>query len=97
MPDLLTMDDFKPHVGKTVRFAGGAHELVLESVQGEGVAPQGWPRAPFIVTFRGPKPGPVMAEGFYECEIADGPTLGLHVSPIHTPQPDRQDYQAAFN
>jgi hypothetical protein len=33
----------------------------------------------------------------YECEIEGGPTYRIYVNPVHTPQPDHQEYQAVFN
>jgi hypothetical protein len=51
----------------------------------------------FVVIFRGRSKTDVMPAGLCECEIENGPVHGLYVMPIHTPRPDRQDYQAAFN
>jgi hypothetical protein len=38
-----------------------------------------------------------MPTGLYQCEMEGGPVYSLHIMPIYTPQPDRQEYQAAFN
>jgi hypothetical protein len=96
--DTLTIEHFKPHAGKTVRFKGTPYAFVLDRVEGDGgPPPAGYPRAPFIVIFRGPSKTDVMPGGLYDCAIDDGPTYSLHVMPIYTPRPDRQEYQAAFN
>ena len=41
-----------------------------------------------------PKERDVLPEGQYDCEFEGGATYSIYVSPIHTPWPDRQDYQA---
>jgi hypothetical protein len=59
----------------------------------------GWERMarkPFSLIFRGPRQ-PVLSEGLYAVEYADGPTLMLYVIPILTAAPDHQEYQVAFN
>jgi len=96
--DILTIGHFKPHTGKTVRFKGTPYAFVLDRVEGDsGPPPAGYSRAPFVVIFRGPSKTDVMRSGIYDCEIEDGPIYNLHVMPIHTPRPDRQEYQSAFN
>src|SRR5579883_2769584 len=53
--DILTIEHFKPHTGKTVRFRGTPYAFVLDRVEGEaGPPPAGFSRAPFTVIFRGP-------------------------------------------
>jgi hypothetical protein len=98
MTELLTIEHFRPHVGKRVRFRGTRYAFTIDRLEG-GVTPPsaGWSRSPFIVIFSGPSKTEVMPTGLYECEIEDGPVYSLHVMPIHTPRPDRQEYQAAFN
>ena len=98
MDEPLTKDHFTPHVGKLVRIVGTRHALGLDHVEGDGKIPAGWPRAPFIVVFRGP-PGrdSLLPEGSYDCDVEGGPTFNLYIMPIHTPALDRQEYQAAFN
>ncbi|MEJ1970319.1 MAG: hypothetical protein WDN03_17080 [Rhizomicrobium sp.] len=98
MEDTFTAEHFRPHIGKLVRFAAIRDPLTIDSVEGGGEPPKGWPRAPFVVIFRGP-PGrdALVPEGAYDCEIEGGPTLNIYVMPIHTPAPGRQDYQAAFS
>jgi hypothetical protein len=98
MDDVLTMDHFTPHVGKTVRFRGTPYAFVLDRVEGEGgPPPAGFARAPFLVIFRGASKSDVMGSGIYDCEIEGGPTFNMHVAPMYTPAPDRQEYQAVFN
>lgn len=96
--ELLTVEHFKPHVGKTVRFTGTPYAFVLDRVEGDGAPPPaGYLRAPFVVIFRGSSKTDVMPSGIYDCEIDGGPSYSLHVMPIQTSQADRQEYQAAFN
>lgn len=88
-----------PHVKKAVRIEGFPHALTIEEVimrqQGETEIEMKLPR-PFTVIFRGP-PGDVLVEGAHALDIEDGPTVVMHVMPIHTPQRDRQLYQSVFN
>jgi hypothetical protein len=99
MTEQLTSEHFLPHVDKVFRVVGGRHALTLTSVD---VRPlQEWerkvvPRPPFTLIFRGP-PGDVLAEGFHKLEVEGGPSFEFYMMPIHTPDPSRQDYQAAFN
>jgi hypothetical protein len=96
--DVLTIEHFKPHAGKTVRFKGTPYAFVLDRVEGDsGPPPAGYNRAPFVVIFRGPSKTDVMRAGIYDCEIDGGPTYSLHVMPMHTSRPDRQEYQSVFN
>jgi hypothetical protein len=97
MDELLQMEDFEPLVGKTVRFAGTRFEFPLDKVVSAGECREGMNRKPFILIFRGPKTGEFLPEGLYECEFEKGPTYTIYVNPIHTPAPDRQEYQAVFN
>lgn len=91
---LSNREDFEPFVGRTFRFGDQAFALTLVRID---VGPPAPPfRQPFSLVFRGPSPGPVLAEGLYEVEIEHGPTCALHVMPIHTPLADRQDYQSVF-
>jgi hypothetical protein len=96
--DILTIEHFTPHAGKTVRFKGTPYAFVLDRVEGDaGPPPAGYLRAPFVVIFRGSSKTDVMPAGIYECEIDGGPTYSLHVMPIQTSAPDCQEYQSAFN
>ena len=38
-----------------------------------------------------------MTEGMRECTFEDGPTYSLYITPVFTPEPEWQDYQAVFN
>jgi hypothetical protein len=97
MVRMLQHDDFTPHVDKLFRFDGQPHQLRLVAVDLGNMpdAPAGQ-RKPFALIFRGPR-GDVMPEGLYAAEAEDGTRFELYVNPIHTPAPDRQDYQAVFN
>jgi hypothetical protein len=98
MDEILQIKHFKPHVGKTVRFLGTRYAFPLERIVSDRKRlPPGLARRPFLLIFRGPKEGEVMGEGLYQCEIEGGPTYSLYIMPVYTPQPDRQEYQAAFN
>jgi len=98
MDKLLQIEDFKPHVGKIFRFKGTRFAFPLEHIVAENqpMLP-GMQRKPFILIFRGPKERDYLPPAIYECEVEGGPTYSMYVNPIHTPQPDRQEYQAAFN
>lgn len=98
MDAILVVDDFKPHVGKTFRFLGTPYAFPLDRVSSlrESVPP-GSKRIPFTLIFVGPKSQDHLPEGLYDCAVEDGPTYSIHVNPIHTPAPDRQEYQAVFN
>ena len=95
MDEPLQAKDFEPHVGKLAAFDGTEHTLRLEQVETGRPLPAPF-RQPFSLIFRGPKPGPVLPEGLYTCRIEGGPEHELHIAPIHTPAPDRQDYQVVF-
>jgi hypothetical protein len=98
MEDLLQVDDFKPHVGKVFHFKGTRYALPLDRIVSDHQRlPEGMKRLPFILIFRGPKERDYLPEGMYDCEVEGGPSYQIHVSPIQTPEPDRQEYQAAFN
>jgi hypothetical protein len=97
--ELLSRAVFDPHVKKVFRVKGGHHALTLSRV--EARKREDWEaglglREPFNLIFRAPK-GDVLQEGMYTLEVEDGPSFELYVIPIHTPYPDRQDYQSPFN
>jgi hypothetical protein len=99
MTERLTPEHFLPHVDKTFRVAGGRHALTLTRIDMRRL--EDWetkviPNQPFNLIFRGP-PGDILAEGLHTLEVEHGPSFELYVMPIHTPAPDRQDYQASFN
>jgi hypothetical protein len=96
--DVLCVKHFEPHVGKIFRFMETRHALVLDRIVRESETPlRAGERGPFTLIFRGAKERDVLQEGLYDCEIDGGPSFGLYVAPIHTPAPDRQEYQAVFN
>jgi hypothetical protein len=96
MTEQLTAEHFHPHVNKVFRVRGGRHALTLSSVEVAGAALPAQQRQPFNLIFSGP-PGDVLHEGLYTLEVENGPQFELYVMAIHTPMPDRQDYQALFN
>ena len=94
----LAAEHFEPHIGKAFRFEGARPVLTLDRVIREGAnPPREGKRQPFTLIFRAPKARDVLGEGFYACEVDGGPSFSLYVAPIHSPAPDRQDYQAVFN
>lgn len=98
MDKLLQIEHFKPHVGKLVRFKGTRFAFPLEGIISDRKRlPKGVKRRPFVLIFAGPKEREYLSEGLYDCEIEGGPTYQIYVNPIHTPQPDRQEYQAVFS
>ena len=95
--ELVKIEHFKPHVGKTCSFKGSGHALVLDRIlSNRRRLPKGVTRRPFTLIFRGPK-APVLTEGLYDCEVEGGPTYSIYVNPVFTPTPDLQEYQAVFN
>jgi hypothetical protein len=96
---LLTAERFRPHVGKVFRVRGGEHAFTLDEVQMYPLSQaqaKVLSREPFTLIFTGP-PGNVLPEGMYTFDVDGGPSFELYVMPIHTPAPNRQNYQAAFN
>jgi hypothetical protein len=98
MAETLRQEDFAPHVDKTVRLHGWHGTLRLVSVSQPREQPDvpGVMRPPFTVLFHGPRHD-IVPEGLYSVDIEDGPNLEFYITPIHTPTPDRQEYQAIFN
>lgn len=90
----LTADRFSPHVGGL--FQLGDTELSLTLVEVEVLGPPVGGRAPFSLLFQGPK-SPWAQESLWSIRGPDGTVHAIHIAPIHTPSPDRQDYQAVFN
>jgi hypothetical protein len=98
MADLLQIDDFKPHVGKTFRFTGTRYAIPLDRIISNDNPPlPGAKRRPFILIFRAPKEREYMPDGIYDCEVENGPTYRMYVNPVQTTEPEWQDYQAAFS
>jgi hypothetical protein len=98
MVEELRLEHFAPHVNKFVRFRGWHGTLRMASVTSFPEQPDmlGVTRTPFTVLFHGPRRD-ILPEGTYTADIEDGSSLEFHISPIHTPAPDRQEYQAVFN
>ena len=95
--DQLTADDFICYLGRKARPSGSGLDLVLDRIdRREFPGWEGVTRKPFSLIFRGPRK-PVLPEGLYPFEIADGLTLTLYVIPILTAARDHQEYQVIFN
>jgi hypothetical protein len=94
----LEYHHFEPLVGKTVTFTGIAlpGATLLKVIRGEKFVAKAQ-RDPFILIFRSPKLEYYMMQGMHECTFEDGPTYSMYVSPVHTVEPEFQDYQAVFN
>jgi hypothetical protein len=97
MSERLTHEDFQPHVGREFRFGEQPQVLRLSRID-VGASPPlpGMDYKAFALVFTGPR-GDVLPEGFYAAEAAGGARFELYILPIHTPAPDRQEYQAVFN
>jgi hypothetical protein len=92
----LTHEDFQPHLDREFRFDGQPHVLRLSQIDVKDHPPMpGLDYKAFALIFSGPR-GPAMPEGFYIAEAEGGTRFDLYVIPIHTPAPDRQDYQVVF-
>ncbi len=89
---MLAASEFTPHIGQA--FTIGPATLRLARVD---VLPSpGGADAGFMLVFTGPRT-PVLPEGLYDAATPGGPALTFYIMPIHTPDRDRQDYQAVFN
>ncbi len=97
MTKLLLKEDFDPHVGKQFRFLGTDFSLPLDHIEGGDDFPPGYLRAPFILIFRGPKPGPILPTDTYDVEVETGETFWINVSAIQTLEEGWQDYQAVMS
>jgi hypothetical protein len=94
---ILRHEDFAPHVDKQFRFAGWHGTLRLSHIElPSRPVPADAERAPFTLIFQGVR-GDVLPEGMRTATAADGSSFEIYIMPIHTPSPDRQDYQAVFN
>jgi hypothetical protein len=94
---VVTAEDFTPHVGKDFTPLGQHRSVTLVSVEINTFAgADSLSRTPFSLLFSGP-PNDVLPEGLYAIAIPNGPALTLYISPIHTHERSRQDYQAVFN
>ena len=93
----LTHEDFQPHVGREFRFSGQPQVLQLSRIDvGDRPPLPGMDYKAFTLIFAGPR-GNVLPEGFYAAEADGGARFELYILPIHTPAPDRQEYQVVFN
>lgn len=90
----LTADHFSPRVGEL--FQMGDTELSLTLTAVEVHKDHAGEHGSFNLIFRGPKT-PWAPEALWALKAADGTVYEIYVAPIHTPDPDRQDYQAVFN
>jgi hypothetical protein len=93
----LTHEDFQPHLGREFRFSGQPQVLRLTQIDVKDRPPMpGLDYKAFALIFIGPR-GNVLPEGFYAAEAEGGARFDFYILPIHTPAPDRQEYQAVFN
>jgi len=93
----LTHEDFQSHVGGEFRFDGQPQVLRLSRIDIKDHPPlPGMDYKAFTLVFAGPR-GNVLPEGFYAAEAEGGARFEFYILPIHTPTPDRQEYQAVFN
>jgi hypothetical protein len=93
----LTHEDFQPHLGRAFRFAGQPQVLKLAQIEVKDRPPMpSLDYKAFMLIFSGPR-GDVLPEGHYAVEAEGGTRFEFYILPIHTPAPDRQDYQAIFN
>ena len=93
----LTHEDFQPHLDREFRFGGRPQGLRLAKIDVEDHPPlPGLDYMAFTLIFTGPR-GDVLPEGLYAVETEGGARFDFYILPIHTPAPDRQDYQAVFN
>lgn len=97
MSETLQASHFTPLVGKIVQFKGTHFAFPLTEIIVDEQKREWKHRRPFTLIFQAPKERDYLPEGQYVCEFEDGPTYEFYVSPIFTPDPDRQDYQAIFN
>jgi hypothetical protein len=93
----LTHENFQPHVGRSFRFGGQPQVLQLSRIDvGDHPPLPGLDYKAFTLIFTGPR-GDVLPEGFYAAEADGGARFEFYILPIHTPAPDRQEYQVVFN
>jgi hypothetical protein len=94
MTRILRHEDFAPLVDKQFSFSGWHGSLRLARI--EVSARPTNTRTPFTLIFQGVR-GDVLVEGIRTATAEDGSSFDFYIMPIHTPAPDRQDYQAVFN
>jgi hypothetical protein len=97
MDEALTLEFFTPFVGRQFSFEGQPVTLRLASVDPKPrFAMPNAARVPFLLLFHGPI-DTILPQGIYRAAIQDGPIMEVHLTPIHTTAPGRQEYQAMFN
>jgi len=97
MDRLLQIEDFEPLVGRVFRFKGTRFAFPLDRIAGtDRPAMPGLRRKPFILIFAGSRERDHLPDGLYDCEVDGGAIFQLFVTPIHTLEPERQEYQAVF-
>lgn len=97
MTTLSQHQDFAPFVGKRFEFDGQRVVLHLAAVDVRQPNPRAESdRTPFTLIFHG-SVGDVLPEGLYRAHIDGDAVADLYVMPIHTPERDRQAFQAVFN
>jgi len=98
MPEMLTAEDFEPHVGTPFAFAVGASttDLVLATVLRFPTREHGERRAPFSLIFLG-STGDPLPQATYDVTHAGLDGVGLFVVPIGPDTDGRQRYEAVFN
>jgi hypothetical protein len=93
----LEIHHFEPLVDKTVHFGNTGFSCpLIKIIKGQKFLAAA-KRDPFMLVFRAPRGKEYLAEGTYHCAFEDGPAYEIYVSPIHTAEPEWQDYQAIFN
>lgn len=98
MQDIIKVTTFRPHVGKIFHFKGTRFSFPLDRIiVNRKQKYPGAKRQPFTLIFAGAREHGYLSEGVYECEVEGGSAFSFHIMPIHTPRPDRQEYQAVFN
>jgi hypothetical protein len=93
----LEVHHFEPLVGKNVNFSNSPFTFPLVKIVKSQKFFEAAKRDPFILIFRSPKLEYYMTEGMRECAFEDGPTYSMYITPVFTPEPEWQDYQAVFN
>jgi hypothetical protein len=97
MTESLTHEHYAPYVGRSFSFEGHHVTLILASVKANPqFAVPGSSQVPFNLIFHGPA-GDILPEGDYRAIVEDGPVMTFYLMPVHTPDRERQDYQAVFN
>ena len=94
---LLTVDDFLPHVGATylVQATPKPIEIVLENIQ--RFPGEAWlPREPFMLSFSSVW-GALLLEGRYTLQRPGSSPVELHIIPTQTAPGERRYYHVVIN